>query len=295
MPKEFKFLAGARLKNKYLRFAFVIVIILTISSVFISLFKRYKINLKQNENGINFSDEIVFDDIKVHINNDSFSHDSLKEETHHNEVAEYLKKNLKKGDTVINIAHNAGIQTLLIAKIIQQSGRVYFYNPSKKYIDSIKSSARANGFENRVFAHAFGISDHSFNGLLVHKNNFPDITGKIEPDDYKIPLGYSAMTIKVSSIDEQLPNLQNVNLMIINVNEDCSNIINGAINLIKKSGELSIIVNYNRAILANSSAFHTLLNIGFSLHVVQTDGSLKSSDINEIKKLNKCFLLFKRN
>ncbi|MDR0678385.1 MAG: hypothetical protein LBF44_02510 [Holosporaceae bacterium] len=295
MPKEFRINAGIRSKSKYIKFAAFIVIILALGSVFISFFKRYKINLKHNESGANFSEEIVFGDIKVHINNDSFSHDFLREKTHSDEMIAYLKKNLKKGDTIINIAHNTGIQTLLIAKLIQQSGRIYFYNPSKKYVDSVKSSALANGFENRVFAYALGMSDCQFDGLLVYKNNFPDISGKIESGDHEIPGGYSAMIIKVSSIDEQLPNLQNVNLIIIDINDDCSKIINGAINLIKKSEKLAIIINYDGAVFANSSVFDILSNIGFEVNVIQADGSLKSANIDEIKKLNKCFLLFKRS
>jgi FkbM family methyltransferase len=277
-----------------MKFAFIIVIVLTISSLFISFFKRYKVNLKHNEGGANFSDEVIFDDIRVHINNDSFSHDSLKEETHNNEVAAYLKKNLNRGDTIIDIAHNTGMQTLLMAKLIQQPGRIYFYNPSKRYVDSVKSSALTNGFESRIFPHALGISDCSFDGLLVYKNNFPNITGKIKPKNHKIPVGYSAITVEVSSIDEQLPNLQNVNLIIIDINDDCSKIINGATNLIKKSKELSIIINYNDAFSVDSSAFQTLLDAGFGVNIIQSDGSLQPSNVNEIKKLNKCFLLFMR-
>ncbi|MDR2158352.1 MAG: hypothetical protein LBO02_03495 [Holosporaceae bacterium] len=284
---------GDQLANKFFKIAFVLVMALIVCSVSVSLFKRYKINLKRNENGMNFSDRIVFDDIKIHINNDLFSHDAINEEVYNNEVAEYLKRNLKKGDTVINISHNIGVHTLLMAKLVQQAGRVYFYNPSKKYVDAIKSSALANGFENRVLANALAMSDHSFNGLLVHKNNFPDITGKIKPDDYEIPVGYSALTIKASSLDEQLPNLQNVDLMEINVNEDCSEVIKGAINVIKRSKRISIIIKYDRANFTNSSTFKRLSSLGFKIHLIQSDGSLKQSDVNELKKMDRCFVLMR--
>jgi hypothetical protein len=294
MPRRFRINIGIGSKHSCIKFAFLIIAILIVSSVFISFFKRYKINLKYNESGANFSEEIVFDDIRVHINKDSFSHDSLRGKTRSDEMVEYLKKNLKKGDTVISISHNIGVRTLLMAKLVRQSGRIYFYNPSQKYVDSMKSSALANGFECRIFAHALGMSDRDFDGLLVYKNNFPDLSGKIESRDHEIPVGYSAMTIKVSSIDGQLPHLQNVDLIVIDVNDDCSKIINGAINLIKKSGRLSIMISQDDA-SANSAVFDILSKIGFGVSVIQADGSLRTSSKDEIKKLGRCFLLFRRS
>ncbi|MDR2107406.1 MAG: hypothetical protein LBO73_02725 [Holosporaceae bacterium] len=283
-----------KIKTAYLKAATVFVAILIVSALSLSLFKRYKTDLKANESGTNLIERIAFGDVKVRINNDHFSHDALKEESCNNELVAYLQKNLKKGDTVISVTHDTGAYTLLMAKLIQKSGKVYFYNPSQKYVDAVKAGAAINGFENRIAAFTLGISDHGFDGLLVHKNNFPDITGKIEQKDYKIPTGYSAVTVKVSSLDGQLPNLQNINLLKINVHEDCSEIIDGAVNLIKRSEKIAVIINYRKEILSESQVFNKLSALGFKAHRIQADGSAKPTDLEEIKRSEKCFLLFKK-
>jgi FkbM family methyltransferase len=264
--------------------------------VLISVFKRCRVNLKPNEKGQDFSSEIVFDDIKVHVNNDAFSHDSITEEVQDTSIVEYLKQNLKKGDTIINIGHNIGIQTLLMAKLTGQSGRIYFYNPSKKYIDAVNSSAVANNFDNRIVAEPLGISDHTFNGLLVYKNTKSEMHGVIRSADDEIPLGHSAMEIKVTSLDEQLPNIQNVNFIGININEDCSNVINGGINLIKRSGNIGIIVKFDKTHYKSLSIFEKMIGLNFTTYMIQSDGSLKEMKIEDLKHItNECILLKRKD
>ncbi len=284
-------------EQKTVRFAFIAIIVLIACALAISLLKRYKTEVKPNELGniSEFQTEVIYGDIKIKTNDDAFSHDAIEEGSYNNAVAEYLKNNLKKGDTVVHVSHGIGVQTLLMAKLVTQSGRVYVFNPSQKYVDAINESAKINGFESRIFAHALGISNRSFSGLLVHKNNFPAITGKIEPADYQIPTGYSATTVDVSSIDEQLPNVQNINLLRIHLHSDCSNIIRGAKNLIAKSEKIAIVCNFSAEDYKDFSVFSELENKGFKIYLIHSDGTfLKSVSVAKLKDIKNGHLLIKK-
>ncbi|MCR5224453.1 MAG: hypothetical protein K6C34_00020 [Alphaproteobacteria bacterium] len=284
-------------EKKTLKFAFVAIIVLIACVLAIALLKRYKTEVTPNEMGniAEFQTDVIYGDIKIKTNDDAFSHDAIEEDSCNNEVAEYLQKNVQKGDTIVHISHGIGVQTLLMAKLVTKSGRVYVFNPSKKYVDAINESAKANDFESRIFASALGMSNRSFSGLLVHKNNFPAISGKIESADYQIPTGYSAMTIDVSSVDEQLPNLQNINVLRINVNSDCSDIIRGAKNLIAKSPKISIICDFSVENYTNFGIFNELENQGFKIYVIHSDGSfLKPITTSELKDVKNGHLLIKR-
>ncbi len=284
-------------EQKVLKFAFIGGIILIACVLAISLLKRYRTEVAPNETGnvATLQTDIIYGDIKIKTNDDAFSHDAIEEDSCNNEVAEYLKKHVSKGDTIVHVSHGIGVQTLLMAKLVTQSGRIYVFNPSKKYVDAIIESAKINGFESRIFASALGMSDRSFSGLLVHKNNFPIMQGTIAAADYQIPAGYSAMTIDVSSIDEQLPNVQNINILRINVDADCSDIIRGAKNLIAKSPNITIICDFTAGNFKNLSVFNDLINQGFKLYLLHSDGSfLNSVTVEELQSVKNGHLLIRK-
>ncbi len=278
------------------KFTGISILILIFLILAISLFKKHRTIIKTNisNQNINLKTATIFDDIYLKIHDDAFSHDAVRSEYQKSEIVAYLKENLKKGDTIVEVTHDIGIYTLLIAKLVGQSGRIYSYNPYIKYVDSINSSAIANNFENRIFIQAFGISDHTYSGLLVHKNNFPLMSGKLENKDYSIPLGYSAMVVKISSIDELLPNLQNIDFLRINVNGDEAGILDGATNLIKKSDKIKILLSFNKETFKGHSSIQKLLLTGFKLYLVQEDGFTKGITIEEFKKITKGYIVLQK-
>ncbi len=119
--------------------------------------------------------------------------------------------------------------------------------------------------------------------------------GTIAAADYQIPAGYSAMTIDVSSIDEQLPNVQNINILRINVDADCSDIIRGAKNLIAKSPNITIICDFTAGNFKNLSVFNDLINQGFKLYLLHSDGSfLNSVTVEELQSVKNGHLLIRK-
>lgn len=284
-------------KQKFLRYTFVVVAVLIACVIALSLFKRYKTELRSNEFGgtSGFQTNVIYGDIKIKTIEDVWSYDAISESSKNNGVTEYLQKNIKKGDTIINVSHGVGIQTLLMAKLATKSGRIYVYNPCKRYVDAIMESAKANEFESRILAFPLGISDRTFNGLLVYKNNSSITDGKIETADYQVPAGYSAMAVDVSSIDEQLPNLQNINMLRININSDCSNIIRGAKNLINKSPNIAIVCDFDIGNYTDLSVFKELINQGFKIREIHKDGHfLKFISVEELSEIKNGYLLIQR-
>ena len=284
-------------KPKIFKYTCIAIAVLVLCVIALSLFKRYRTELQPNEFGkvADFQTNVIYGDIKIKTNDDVWSYDAVSESSKNNGVTEYLQKNVKKGDTIIHISNGVGVQTLLMAKLVNNSGRIYVYNPCKKYVNAIIESAKANGFESRIRAFPLGISDKTFQGLLVHKNNSPVTSGTIEPSDYQLPAGYSAMEVEVSSIDEQLPNLQNINILRINTCSDCSNIIRGAKNIIKKSPNIAIICDFSIENYSDLSVFKELINQGFKIREIHKDGHfLKFISVEELSNIKNGYLLIQR-
>lgn len=282
--------------NKTLiRNTFIIVLLLMVCLFCISFFVRRhsSVTLNDVDDKYELRTSVIFDDIKLIINNDMFSHDSLHKGAEGNAFVSYVKSNLKKGDTVVHISNGIGINLLLMSKLIGQAGRIYAYNPYEKYTNTIQKSAETNGFSSRVKMGTYAISDSSFDGILMYKNNFPILSGEIQPANYIIPAGYSSMDVKVSSLDELLPNVQNINYLTVD-SENCVKILRGAKKLISRSKNIVIILNSPN--ISDWKFFQDFCTeFGFEIFKIQDDGNLISTRTDVLQEEdNKHILLKKR-
>ena len=120
---------GRCFRNMLIVFVALICCVLVISHV-----KKYKKITQHNDslNEVNLSSFSIFDDLKIKICGDAFSHDYIRGRSFDDGVAAWLKKSVVPGDTVIEIDQGIGAQALLTAKLAGQSGRVYYFNPYRK-------------------------------------------------------------------------------------------------------------------------------------------------------------------
>lgn len=235
---------------------------------------------------------VVFGDIKLVSNNDIFSHDALRKESEEDALVKYMKENLKEGDTIVHVSNSIGIHLLLMAKLVGQSGRIYAYNPYEKYIDTMEKSAEVNGFEARVKLGTFAISDSVFDGLLVYKNNFPVLSGEVQPATYTVPAGYGSMSVSVSSLDALLPQLQNINYLAINAN-NCEKVLRGAEVLLSRSKNVAVILNFPGE--EDMPYLGEFVNkFQFKVYTIQENGVLLLSNLKTLSRENSRYLVLKR-
>lgn len=275
------------------------VVFLVVCICTVLFFKHYNKGLMINKVATTASsgemkEVTIFDDIKILVNSDSVLRDSTLFADVDPNVTAYLRKSIKNGDTIIDVNYGIGAYSLFMAKLAGQAGRIYVYNPSIRNASSLMVSAKLNKFSDRVFVKEFGISNHTFDGALVYKTGESPATGHIEKRDFVAPKGYSRMQIQVSSIDEQLPRLQNIDVLKINTNGDESEAINGAINLIKKSENIKIIVTFSKDSFNGYSVLERLILLGFNLFIISDRGKEKPISIFELKSLEKGSILLKR-
>ena len=157
-------------KNSLLLLIALICCVATISHV--KKNKTEKLNNTSIEN-TRLSNFKIFEDINVKVYDDDFSHDAIRDKKFENGTAEFLKKVVRTGDTIVEIDQNIGAQALLIAKLTGLSGRIYYFNPYKKYVEALEESAKLNDMQDRIIASPLAISAENSDGLLIYKNNFP--------------------------------------------------------------------------------------------------------------------------
>ena len=284
-----------------------LIIVLICCTIAVSYVKRYRTITTENSSigDSKLSVFTIFDNIKIKICDDEFSHDALRGRSFENGTSALLKKLIVPGDTVIEVDQNIGAQSLLTAKLIGQGGRIYYFNPYRKYVEALQESSVLNDFQNRIFVYPFAISDQNSDGLLVYKTNFPIMSGKICKKTEQIEPGYSAMAIKISSLDEQLPNLQkiknnsfylftSINLLKINVNGNEADVLRGALNLIRKSDNINIICSYERETFGSFALLESFLMDGFLIYLIDSEGGATRITLSELQKMQKCDILLRR-
>ena len=274
------------LKTKALRYSVIAVVILISLIIAISCYRKQSKVVLDNDvsDPRNTQEKVVFNDIKIQINNDIFSYDQIRNEVNEDDLISYYNKNLQKGDTIIYVSQDVGVQQLLMAKLISQSGRVYVLNPFEKYNDTIELSAETNGFKNRVFTKTLAISNDSFDGFLVYKNSESPEYGEIKTSDYNVENGYNALKVAVSTLDKVFPNLQNINFLRITTKNNAVKAIAGAWKIIKHSPKIKIILDYNQDLLQNLAVMNGLKEEGFKIYLINENGEISSADFGKIMK-----------
>lgn len=271
--------------KRLMKNAVFIILILMLGLFVVSLVIRHKTGKITNDvdDKTSMRTEIIYNDIKLLSYGDLFSHDVILRDTVDSPLYKYLSVALRKGDTVVHVSNGIGTQALLIAKLIGQSGRVYVYNPYEKYVSAIKRSAELNNFEHRLHTYVYAIADHIFDGWLVYRNNFPVMSGEIQPADYRVPAGYSYMPVKVSTIDAMLPEVQRVNMLVMFGNNVCNQALMGAIHLIERSPDITILLSANRDEQSKRTLREIMMKFSFHLSYIKEDGLLhKCNGVDDI-------------
>lgn len=153
-------------------------------------------------------------------------------------------------------------------------------------------SAESNGFESRVFTETVAISDKPSEGLLIYGNEESPEYGIIRPSDYKSEKGFNALKVKISTLDEIYPNLQNINLLRISKKKNVVNAINGAQKIIKRSPEIKIVLDYEKDELQTSEFMSSISEFGFKIYAINEDGEIYPADLN---KMVGGYILLKRD
>ena len=63
---------------------------------------------------------------------------------------ELIKKEIKKGDTVLDIGANIGYYTLIFARLVGENGKVFAFEPDPTNFSLLKKNVEINGYKNVI-------------------------------------------------------------------------------------------------------------------------------------------------
>ncbi|MDR0632434.1 MAG: FkbM family methyltransferase [Holosporaceae bacterium] len=197
-------------------------------------------------------------------------------------VTNYLVKNVKHNEVVIELGANIGYHTVLMAKLVSPLGRVYSYEVNDEVYDFAKMSLRMNDLSHIVKMKNVGISDKTGEALLHYtplNSSVPTNIGMAHIDFAENGgKGELVKKVKMTSLDEDLPELKNVDWLRMDIEGSELPAIHGARRIIESSPNLKIVMEWAPCYLekfGDLSAFIDLLhNYGFIFYRIEDDGNL---------------------
>jgi FkbM family methyltransferase len=189
---------------------------------------------------------------------------------------ELMSKILQPGSIAIDVGAGFGYSTIMIASLVKENGKVYAFEARSDVLKLLQYSVGMNFLKNVII----------FNAPIYRKNQ--EVVAEFYDEDfntsgiYELPIpdkqerGTSYVKTNAFSLDSILPNLKDVSLLRINNYGAEFEVLLGAVNIIKNSPQISIIIELNKNYLVNpqvaTSVIKDLYDMGFEFWHLEIDG-----------------------
>jgi FkbM family methyltransferase len=193
-------------------------------------------------------------------------------------VLEIVKKEVKKGDIVVDLGANIGYFTLIFAKLVGDTGRVYAFEPDPENFALLKKNVEINGYKNVVLVQKAVSNQTGKTKLYLSEENVGD--HQIFDSKY----GRKSIEIETVTLDEYFKD-EAVDFVKIDIQGAEQATLEGATKFLQNN-KLKIITEFCPKLLNLSGG-----DAGKYLSILETN--FKLYDIDEAKDTSKSELLHK--
>jgi len=177
-----------------------------------------------------------------------------------------VKQEIKKGDVVIDIGANIGYYTLIFAKLVGDTGKVFAFEPDPTNFELLRKNIEANGYKN-VMLNQKALSDKEGKvALTLIKQN---TAGHHISSAQQAPK--NSIQVDTITADDYFKNFDHkIDFIKMDVEGAESKVLNGMTNLLRNNVDLKMMVEYNPDGIRNmglepASYLELLVANGFSI------------------------------
>jgi FkbM family methyltransferase len=189
------------------------------------------------------------------------------------EIGAVLKRHVKPGMAVVDIGANIGRLTMLMASLVQPSGRVVAVEPNPENIIMLEASRRVNGFDQILVIQAAAGRRTGLLALNVAYSN--GMTGELPSDSDAI---FASRPVPCFALDAILPNDRPFNLVKIDTEGAELNALIGMSQTLARDRPV-IVSEFSPGMLPGISHcsgpeyLRYLIAQGYRIGVIEMDGS----------------------
>ncbi len=181
-------------------------------------------------------------------------------------ISELMRKEVKKGDIVVDIGANIGYHTLLMARLVGEKGKVYAFEPHPDNFELLKKNVEINGYKNVVLEQkAVGDKKGKINLYLDEEGK--SVKHSIVRHDYT---KNAPIKVDLINLDSYFKNNTAVNFIKMDVEGAEHYAIMGMSNLLGKNKRINMILEFTPTYLEKlgirpEEHIKLLRDLGFNL------------------------------
>ncbi len=202
---------------------------------------------------------------------------------------ELFKKMVKEGNVVVDVGAHIGYYTMLTARLVGKSGKVFAFEPLPDNYDLLVKNVEVNGYDN-VVAVRKAVASKSGVAKLFLPERGPGLA-KTSQSLVDIGLGKEFITVETVSLDDFFHDKNTViDFIKMDIEGGETAALLGMDRVIRANENLKMIVeSWPGWITKAGSSVAEFLNkfaeYGFKLHVIGKGGSIKRFDVAELVEL----------
>lgn len=185
---------------------------------------------------------------------------------------EIVKKEIKRGDTFLDIGANVGYYTLLAAKLVGKSGKVYAFEPDPHNFSILKKNVSLNGYNNVVLTNK-AVSDYTGRTrLFLSEDNGGHHRICSSPEERK------SIFVDTVTLDDFFKQKKvQINFIKMDIEGAEGRALEGMTQLLKKNRKVYLLTEFCPEVLElHGSSAKKYLNqlelLGFKLYYIQKGG-----------------------
>jgi FkbM family methyltransferase len=190
------------------------------------------------------------------------------------EIIDILKKNVKKGDTVVDIGAHIGYFTIILSDLVGNDGKVIAFEPNPTTFSILKKNIETNSLSN-VILENLAISDIESEQYIKESN---------ESASSSIDKNYTdGIKINTITLDKYFKNKE-INFIKIDVQGSEFNILNGSIKTFRKKPKCIIeihpsIFDSKGEKISSKEIIKILKNFNYNIFNVNKNMSIDTEEI----------------
>ncbi len=177
-----------------------------------------------------------------------------------------VKKMVKKGYTVLDIGANIGYYTLIFAKLVGKSGKVYTFEPDPSNFALLQRNIKINNYQNVILVNKAVSNKNGKGKLFLSEKNMGD---HVIFDLYN---GRKTIEIEIIKIDDYFKNYNGrIDFIKMDIQGAEGSTIEGMASVLKKNKNMIILTEFypyglKRFGIDAKNFLNLLLNYGFKLY-----------------------------
>lgn len=198
---------------------------------------------------------------------------------------EIIKKEIKKGDHVLDIGANIGYYTLIFAKLVGENGKVFAFEPDPNNFSLLKKNIEINGYRNVILVQK-GVSNKTGKARLYLSHNVPSDHRIYDSHD-----GRKSIDIETIRLDDYFNNKERIDFIKLDIQGAEWAAIQGMSSLLQKTKRLKIMTEFwpiglQRFGVEPEEYLKLLIKHGFKLYHIN-EKIWKTETINVIEFLTR--------